>query len=147
MGVLIAHLMTVVENNGLSFSLIEDKIFKDQVSFEVHSASDQDEISMKFFASYIEIKFLRSLCDERDLPVGEICSNVRQIIEMSILRSLVDLHYNYNNLKPVMSLRCMHCSELHEVKKGKSSHKIYCEVTRTNSYLPFQGRCWYNEGQ
>ena len=99
-GVLVPHLMTfepVVEadsSHTTSFALIEDKIFKDQVSFEVHSYSDQDELSLRVFPSHIDITFFPSLDEERVLSVGEVCSNVREVIETSILRSLEDLHYN-----------------------------------------------------
>ena len=39
--------------------------------------------------------------------------------------------------------RCNHCSELHEVKRGKI-HKVYCNKTRKNTRLPLQGRFWFN---
>ena len=150
-GVLVTHLMTSEVSSGIhaSFTLLEHKIFKDQVSFDVQSHSDHDEVSLKVLPSHIEIKFFPSHDEYRDLTIGEACSNVRQTIETSILRSLDDLHYNKRNVEPVMCLRCEHCSELHQVvqTKEKCFHKIYCSNTRINSRIPSQGRCWFNEGQ
>ena len=151
-GVLVTHLMTpetAVEADSsrtTSFTLIEEKIFKDQVSFEVHSQSDQDELSLRVLPSHIEITYFPSLDEERMLSVGEVCSNVRQVIETSILRSLEDLHYNKRKVMPMMCLRCENCSELHQVKKGDPC-KMYCKKAHRNARIPSQGRCWFNEGK
>ena len=149
--VLVTHLMTPEpdqKSNGItSFTLLQDKIFKDQVSFDVHSCSDVDEMSLKLFPSRIEIKLFPSLCADRDLPIGEVCNNVRQFIETSILKSLEDLHYSKYKVEPVACFRCEHCPELHQVKKGKSHHRMYCKQTRTITQIPLKGRCWYNEGE
>ena len=136
-------------NAHTSFTLIEDKIFKDQVSFEVHSYADQDEILCKIFPSHLEVKFFPSLCgdEDRDVLVSEVCSNVREVVKTSIVKSLRSLHYKERNVHPVMCFRCERCSELHRVKEGKKYHRIYCDAARTNSRIPLQGRCWYNEGQ
>ena len=150
-GVLLTHLMTPLSDGDpiscTSFALIQDKIFKDQVSFKVSSYSDRDEVSLKSSVSHIQVRFLPSLCDNRDLSIGEVCSNVRQVIQTSILRSLDDLHYNKDTVMPIMCFRCEHCSELHQVNEGKDHHKIYCEKTNRNSRILLQGRCWYNEGR
>ena len=146
-GVLITHLMTPEEScKSLNFILIEEKLFKDQVSFRVRSCSTEDEMSLKFLLSHIEITFFRSLSEDRDLPIGEVCSNVREVIETSIHRSLEDLHYNKRKVEPMMSLRCEDCSKLHQILKGKGCHKFYCEVSRSNCRLPLRARYWYNEG-
>ena len=151
-GVLVTHLMTpepAVEADSshmTSFTLIEEKILKDQVSFEVHSHSDQDELSLRVLPSHIEITYFPSLDEERVCSVGEVCSNVRQVIETSILRSLKNLHYNERKVMPMMCLRCENCSELHRVKKGDPC-KMYCGNVHQNSRIPLKGRCWYSEGQ
>ena len=150
-GVLVTHLMTPVPDqqpiSHTSFMLMEDKIFKDQVSFIVSSYSDRDEVSLKMLTSRIDVGFFPSLCEARDQSVGEVCSNVRQVIEASILRALDNLHYDKHKVKPMMCFRCEHCSEFHEVNRGKNHHKIFCEKTHQNSRIPLLGRCWYNEGK
>ena len=149
-GVLVTHLMTPESDEDshlISFRLIEDKIFKDQISFEVHSHADQDELSLKIFTSHIEINFYPPLvAEERRLSVGEVCNRVREIIEKSIHKSLQNLHYNVTAVQPFMCFQCGNCPELHEVKKDYV-HKVYCKKLRANTRIPLQGRCWYNEGQ
>ena len=66
-GVLVTHLMTP-ESDGeptcISFTLTEDKIFKDQVSFEVRSRyADEDELCLKMFPSYLEMKFFPAVTE------------------------------------------------------------------------------------
>jgi GTPase SAR1 family protein len=153
-GVLVTHLMTPVsaeepDSSHTSFRLIENKIFKDQVSFEAQFHSDHDKVTLKVFSSHLEVSFSPSLSDERDTSLGEASSNIREVIETSILRSLEDLHYSRDNVKPAMCFRCDHCSKLHPVEKmrGKNYHRMYCSKAHTNSPIPPEGRCWFNEGQ
>ena len=148
-GVLVTHLMTPeCEGHGIrtSFALILEKIFRDQVSFEVKSLADQDTLSLRMFPSHLQVNFYPSisLCDHRDMSIGEVCSDVRQIIEMSIHRSLENLHYNQDQVKPLMCFKCEECPDLHHVNKG---NKMYCRTTNTMLPIPLNGRCWYNEGK
>ena len=162
--VLVTHLMTQYcheseesfsssgeeDDSQPTFTLIQEKIFKDQVSFEVHCSSEQDVLSLKVFPSHIQIKFFPALCEDpdstRSVSISEVCNNVRHIIDKSLLKSLENLHYNKHNVKPMMCFKCDHCNELHPVKKGKP-HKINCSKTNRNTRIPLQGRCWFNEGQ
>ena len=152
-GVLSTHLMTPEkaesEEVGTTFVLIHDKIFKDQVSFEVHSPwEEQDEMSLKVYSTHLEVKFFPFLSDDdRDTPLKEVCNNVRQILEKSILRSLKDLHYSKEKLDPMTCFKCEHCKQMHPVKTGRTHHRIYCNKARKGSRIPVNGRCWYNEGQ
>ena len=152
-GVLTTHLMTPEkaesEEVGTTFVLIHDKIFKDQVSFEVHSPwEEQDEMSLKVYSTHLEVKFFPfSSDDDRDTPLKEVCNNVRQILEKSILRSLKDLHYSKEKLDPMACFKCEHCTQMHPVKAGRTHHKIHCNKARERSRIPLNGRCWYNEGQ
>ena len=150
-GILITHLMTPESDekhcdNHIYFRLVQDEIFKDQVSFEVHSGADQDKMSLKIFPSHLEIEFFPAVCEDRDLSVDAVCSNIRQIIEMSMLRSIQDLHYSKENVNPMMCFRCEHCSELHQVKKGVKYHKMTCTKANASRRIPQKGKCWYNEG-
>ena len=151
-GVLVTHLMTPEsdrepDDSHISFTLIEHKIFRNQVSFEVHSYEDEDEVCLKMFPSHLEVCFFPSHCEYRDMRIGEVCSQVCQVIEVCILKSLRDLHYSKDKIKPMLCFRCEHCSELHQVKKGKKHWKMYCMTFRMTSRIPLQGRCWYNEGE
>ena len=151
-GVLVTHLMTP-ESDGepddshISFALNQEKIFKDQVSFYVRCSADEDEMCLKMLPSHLEVKFFPSQSDGRDMPIGEICSSIRQTIETSIHKAIEDLHYNKQNVKPMMCIRCEHCSDVHLVKKGKGHHKVFCKATHRNTRIAEQGRVWYNEGE
>ena len=67
-GVLVTHLMTPEsdEEPDIAFTLLQDKIFKDQVSFEVHSTGVHDEMSLKFRPSHIEMNFSPEASDPED---------------------------------------------------------------------------------
>ena len=150
-GVLVTHLMTPVpheeSDSHTSFTLIQDKIFKDQVSFEVHSTGVCDEMSLKAYPSHLEVLFFPEISEDRDTSIEEVCSNVRRVLETSISRSLVNLHYNKDIVKPVMCLRCDHCSEPHPVGKGKQLYKIHCKKHRRTGCIPSGGMCWYSESE
>ena len=135
-GVLVTHLMTPDLNEGATshtttFTLMQDKIFKDQVSFEVHSPGVHDEMALKLHPSHLEIKFFPEHSKDRCTSITEVCSNVRQIVETSIHQSLQDLHYSESKVAPVTCLRCEDCSELHEVEIENHLVKMHCKKTRT----------------
>ena len=163
-GVLVTHLMTLESEReaDTSFILMENKIYKDQVSFQVHSDAEVNEVSLKMFPSHLKVNFFPSYEDEESscwvkcacvrswrrpssdlLLLGEVCSTVHQILKTSILRSLDALHYKRCSVQPMMCLRCQHCPDLHPVKKGK----IYCEQKKKNYHIPTQGSYWFYEGK
>ena len=152
-GVLVTHLMTpdLSEGATTTFTLMQDKIFKDQVSFEVRSPGVHDEMTLRALPSQLEISLFPEHSEDRETPVSKVCSNVRQIVETSIYQSLQDLHYSKSRVAPVICFRCedRDCSELHEVEvleKGKKL-KIHCEKTHRSYYIPAEGQCWYGIGQ
>ena len=151
-GVLVIHLMTPDLNEGATshtttFTLMQDKIFKDQVSFEVHSPGVHDEMALKLHPSHLEIKFFPEHSEDRRTSITEVCSNVRQIVESSIQQSLQDLHYSESKVAPVTCLRCEDCSGLHRVYKDLPFITTFCEISRTTRPIPNQGKWWYREGK
>ena len=151
-GVLVTHLMTPDLNEGATshtttFTLKQDKIFKDQVSFEVHSPGVHDEMALKLHPSHLEIKFFPEHSEDRCTSINEVCNNVRQIVETSIQQSLQDLHYSESKVAPVTCFKCEDCSELHKVEIGKHFIKIYCEKNYNTKPIPDQGKWWYKEGK
>ncbi len=144
--VMITHFMRPDEgdNSNTSFSLIQDKIFKDQVSFEVYSRSfcKCDDMSLKFHSSHLEINFFPEK-SHNDSSLNAVCTNIRCIILKYISKSLKDLHYKKEKVDPVMCFRCESCSELHPVLEGRNYH---CRKARETSHIPLHGRWWYNEG-
>ena len=151
-GVLVTHLMTpdISKQNDTdtTFSLVQDKIFRDQVTFDVTCNGFHDEMSITVYSSHLEVKFVPySPEDREDFPTKVVCCNVRQIVEDSIGRSLNDLHYSKKKVKSEMCFKCDHCSELHSVTKSDKFHLLSCRTTKRSYRLPPQGRCWYGEGE
>ena len=151
-GVLVTHLMNpdVSKQNDTSttFSLIQNKIFRDKVTFDVTCNGFQDEVSLKVYSSHLEVNFIPYSLDDRvDYPITVACCNVRQIVDDFIGRSLTDLHYSNKKMKSEMCFKCDHCSELHPVIKGGKFHMFICSITKKRYRLPPQGQCWYGEGE
>ena len=145
--ILVTYLMTAEESNSrTSFTLMKDKIFRDQVSFEVNSLADEDEISVKAFTSHLEVRFIPSSCDDRDVTIKEVCNTVREVLEISLSKSIDYLCYAKEKAKHVISFKCEFCHELHPVRKGRN-YKIHCKKYRKTSRIPPLGRFWYGEGQ
>ena len=148
-GVLVTHLMTPEsdEEPDTAFTLLQDKIFKDQVSFEVHSPGVHDEMSLKAYPSHLEVNFFPELSPDRDTPIKKVCNNIREVLGASLHKSLLNLHYKKEVVKPIMCLPCEHCAESHPVEKGIQHYKVYCKANRKTSRIPAKGRCWFNEGE
>ena len=155
-GVLITHLMTPDLSEGATsitttFNLMQDKIFKDQVSFEVVSPGAQDEMTLKLYPSHLEIKFFPEDVDPeyRDTTIAEVCNSVRQIVETSISRSLHDLHYDESRVKATLCFSCDHenCSDLHPIEKRKKGFTIFCDKFRKRKCIPAEGKYWYGVGK
>ena len=148
-GVLVTHLMTPDsvkdDNSNTIFKLMQDKIFKDQVSFTVTMCGFDDEISLQVHPSHLELKFFPDASDDRELPIETVCNDIRVIFEQSIHRALRDLHYSINKTEPVMCFQCSSCSELLPVRKGGKFHRVRCSQ-HGNRRIPPQAMCWYNEG-
>ena len=149
-GVLVTHIMTpesdLKAEYQTDFQLNEERIFKDQVSFDVISCeAERDEMSIKVNPSHLEINFFPfSPAEDREVSIEEVCSTIREILEKLIIKSFRDLHYNEERVKPIMCLRCELCNELHQVNKAK---KMTCKKNRKTSPIPPQGRYWYTKGQ
>ena len=143
-GVLITHLMNFRQRSAHNFThitLIEDKIFKYQVSFEIRSPGVRDELTLKVHAAYLEIEFYPEHSEDRCTSIAEVCSNSRMILEESILSSLKHLCYND---EPLLCLKCDQCLGVHEVERG--SLKLHCEKTRKGITIPHEGNYWFSKG-
>ena len=146
-GVLVSHLLTrsaADSASSITFSLMEEKIFKDQVSFEVGFSG---EVSLTIFSSHLAIKFFPYPSEDSELPIEEVCCGIREILEELIHSSLRDLHYSEDRVQPKMCFECQEidCPELHPVTRGNQFHKMLCTTAHKIIRLPPQARCWYGE--
>ena len=143
-GVLVTHLMMLNGGDTTTFTLMPDRIFKNQVSFIVCSRdSVHDQMALKVCTSHLEIKLFPGLSEDREVSIAEVCSNVHQIVETAIHQSLRDLHYSERRAKPEMCFQCSDCNYFHAAKK----YKIYCPIENVTRCLPDGGKCWCYEGQ
>ena len=140
-GVLVTHLMMLNDGATTTFTLMPDRVFKNQVSFIVCSRdSVHDQMALKVHTSHLEMKFFPGLSEDREVSITEVCSNVRQIVESAIHQSLRDLHYSEYRAKPKMCFRCTNCDVFHPVSEN------FCP--RNNATIPEGAKWWYNiEGQ
>ena len=151
-GVLVTHLMNPdvnkLNDTNTTFSLVQNEIYRDQVTFDVTCNGFRDEMSISVHSSWLKLNFIPYSPNNRvAFPTKVVCCNVRQIVEDSIGRSLGDLHYSNEKVKSEMCLKCDHCHELHRVSKVDEFHRLSCSSTRNNDRIPSQGRCWYGEGE
>jgi GTPase SAR1 family protein len=153
-GVLITHLMNPdlrgEEDTTSKFILLPEKIFRDQVSFEVRSKGMQsDEITVQVFSTHLEISFLPDLGEDREVSVGEVCQDIRETFEKSIDRTIENLRYSKVKVQPNVCIKCCNegCSKFHVVFRGTEFYKFRCDHARRASRLPLPVRCWYNEGK
>ena len=150
-GVLVTHLMAShaadeKESDSVSFTLIEDKIFKDQVSLYVETQSEQDVISLTLQSTHLELRFFPEDCSSRNASVSFVCNGVRERILESIVSSLDNLHYKKPNVEPVICIKCANCSQFHQVKgQGTKFVKIYCEQSRKGFCVPPQAGYWWGK--
>ena len=150
-GTLVTHIITPesdIRNEYPQTKFELKTVFKNQVSFYVSIGAEVDEVSIKVNSSHLVVNFFPDLSKDRDVPVGAVCSIVREILEKSIIKSSKDLHYDEKRVRPKMCLRCDSCKEFHEVKKGKNYYKMTCKKAQktVTNHIPLQGRCWFNEG-
>ena len=151
-GVLITHLMRPDSaNQNTTFSLVQDRIYRNQVSFEVHPLGvvAQDIISLRYCCSHLEVIFFPDASDYRNVSVGAVCQKVREIMVESIYKSLKTLHYSADKVKPVVCFKCYidGCSDEHPIKESCNVHLFYCKLTKKTNRLPEDARYWYNEGR
>ena len=147
-GVLVSNLMSPGKfERDIFITLIQDKIFRDKVSFEVHSGGYQDEICLTAFPSHLELSIFPDLCEAHEKSMGNLCDNIRQGIDVLIRESLKNLNYSFEKVGPVTCFRCDSCHDLHEVKKEKDNHTMYCKKSQTTRRIPSSARLWFNEGK
>ena len=152
-GMLVAHLMvrdgSTKEDKDRTFNLqlLDEEIFKDQVSFAIRMNGDCDKVSLKMHPSHLEAKFYPEQIEEGEvrstmLPI--VCNALRQIIKESIDRALTELQYNAEKVDPVISSKCPKCLIFHQVEMAQSGPCIRCpqEITK-KLYLPAGSSFWH----
>ena len=146
-GTIVCHFMRqeISKNQGqvVTFSLLKDGIFKDQVCWEVHKSREiQGTVSLKMNLSHIKVTFC-PYENEDFKSLAPVCNNLRLILLEAIHQSLEHLRYNPDKVVPVMSFRC-NCGKLHPVEIKKNKVTIKCEE---RIYMEECCSCWFNLGE
>ena len=143
-GTIVCHFMSQeISRQDVTFSLLKDSIFRDQVCWKVYKSSEiQGIVSLKMSLSHIEVIFCP---DENEdfKSLAPVCNNLRLILREAVRRSLEHLRYNPDKVVPVESFIC-NCGKLHPVEIKKNKVTIKCEE---RIYMEECCSCWFNLGE
>ncbi len=155
-GMLISYLLCPEGSQELTFDLLEDRIYQDQVSLRVSSSEDVDQICLRSRISNLKFSIVldnyppannSAKHAPRETTPNEVCNNIRIMLDNCIQLSLKKLHYSCDKVGTAFSLTCPEkCGLLHEVKKGKRSLYIQC-ISHGKLIVPESARPWFNEGK
>ena len=143
-GVLINTLLTTTLKSWLKWELLPDFIFRDQVSFRV--GSYEDRVTLKFFASHLEVILHPSGHKSRHAHISYLCNDVCKVIEKSIHSSVKDLHYDNAKTQHYFCCKCKLCSSNHRVKyQGwlQADYFMYCSKKHEICILSEDNLDWF----
>ncbi len=154
-GMLISYLLNPEGDQTLTFDLLEDHIYQDQVSLRVNSSVDVDQICLRSHLSHLEVSAVLEnyppnvLALKRTTSPSEVCSKLRQTFDTCLQSSLNKLHYNYGKVEPYFSLKCHleNCCGLHEVKFEARSWAMHCSAHNIRIAPSEPGMFWFDEGR
>ena len=160
LGMLISYLMNPEKDREVTFDLLEDNIYQDQVSLLVRSTQDVDEVCLKSHLSHLEVTIFldnSSVVEGSDILFGsrkntpiKVCNGIRVILQDFLQQSLKTLHYDYKKVGPIFCLTCSleDCPSHHEVNIGEASCYLHCSSTQNAKVpLPKTGGHWFGEGK
>ncbi len=156
---LISYLLDPEKNEDVTFDLLEDQIYQDQVSLRVNSSIDRDQICLRSHLSHLEVSVVlenyppsnssKMSCLPRTTTPSEVCCKLRQTFDTSLKLSLNKLHYNYDKVEPFFSLKCHleNCYERHEVQLEMTTWAMHCSAHSMRMAPSESGIFWFNEGE
>ncbi len=158
-GMLISYLLNPEGDQNLTFDLLEDQIYQDQLSLRVNSSEDVDQICLRSYLSHLEFSTIlenypprtssKVPCLPRVSSPNEVCLKLRQTFDICLQLSLNTLHYDYGKVEPHFSLKCHleNCCELHEVKFEAASWAMHCCAHSMRMAPSKSGMFWFNKGR
>ena len=122
-GVLLHYILTH-EDKKLEWNLDINKIFRDQVSFEVGPYGDA--ITIKFCTSCLEMRCHPSEISERDesFSIKNICNMVRSTLTSGIEQATDCLHYSRKKTAHSLALFCDVCNKVCNVTIAGTRHVL-----------------------
>ncbi len=157
---LISYLLNPEGDHTLTFDLLEDQIYQDQVSLRVNSSEDVDQICLRSHLSHLEVSVVLEnyppsasstvVCIPRATTPNEVCCGIRLTLDNCLQLSLKKLHYDIAKVTPHFSLKCPQeiCLKLHEVQLlRKQLWYMRCSTLSSRIEPPESGKFWFKEGK
>ena len=142
-GVLL-HCILTQEKQDLDWSLDIDKIFRDQVSFDVGPYNET--VTIKFLTTHLEILFSPEDVAQRDeaFSFKKICNMIRCTVLTGIEQARKSLHYSEAKTKHSLGIVCSECDKVHKVTKVSSQHLVKClRLGEGYQHLPHIASFWF----
>ena len=140
-GVLLHYLVT--KKKGLEWSLDIQKIFKEQVSFEVGPYGDI--ITLKFCTTHMQVSCHPVEVTQRESAFSllRICNAVRFTLASGIEQATVSLHYDKKKTQHAFGLVCGECGTSHKVMERGGHHMISKCSQHGYQSVPQPGSYWF----
>ncbi len=157
-GMLISYLLNPEGHQNLTFDLLEDQIYQDQVSLRVNSSEDEDQIYVRSHLSHLEVSVVLEnyppatsstlVCIPRATTPNGVCCCIRLILNNCLQLSLKKLNYEFTKIIPIFSLKCAQkkCLKFHEVQSTEQLWYMRCSARKSRIELPECGIFWFKEG-
>ncbi len=157
-GMLISFLLNPEGDQALTFDLLEDKIYQDQVSLQVNSSEDVDQICLRSHLSHLEVSVVLEnyppstsstvVCIPRATTPNEVCCGIRLTLDNYLQLSLQKLRYDFTKITPCFSLKCTqeNCLKFHEVELRKQ-YFMRCSGHSGRIQPPESGMFWFTKGK
>ena len=142
-GVLL-HCILTQEKQQLNWSLDIDKIFRDQVSFDVGPYNEV--VTIKFRTTHLEILFSPEDVPQRNeaFSFNKICNMIRCAVLTGIEQARKSLHYSEVKTKHNLGLVCSECDKVHKVIKDDSQRLVKCpQIGEGYSLIPDPASFWF----
>ena len=148
-GVLLSHIMNPDKNHEVSFDLLDDKIYQDQVFLCISSSEYVRIMSMKRNLSHIKITIYSEDSSpdtesesSRNTAPTTVCTTVRSILHECLQLSMMTLHYDDKKLLPKFCLACPTCNSWQDCEAVR-----FCKTCRTVCPVPSSGMFWLNQSK
>ncbi len=157
-GMLISYLLNPEGDQTLTFDLLEDRIYQDQVSLRVNSSEDVDQICLRSHLSHLEVSVVLEnyppstsstvMYIPRVSTPNEVCCGIRLTLNNCLQLSLKKLNYDFTKITPIFGLKCPqeNCKKFHEVKLRKQLLYMRCSGHYGRIKPPGSGIFWFKEG-
>ncbi len=157
-GMLISYLLNPEGDQILTFDLLEDQIYQDQVSLRVNSSEDVDQICLRSHLSHLEVSVILEnyppstsstvMYIPRVSTPNEVCCGIRLTLNNCLQLSLKMLNYDFTKITPIFGLKCPqeNCKKFHEVELRKQLLYMRCSGHNGRIKPPESGIFWFKEG-